>query len=704
MKCGILRFSIIWIILGLLPSMINAGTPEAINYQGRLTDVIAGKPVEDGVFIITFRIYDGPEMGAAALWTEGDTVTTVEGLFDVILGAKNPLSHTVFDGSTRYLGIQIEGYGEMYPRTPLITVPYSYRASVSDTAGHALLCDQAFWSDSSACSDYASRAANADTADYVELAQRAIYSDSADYADLAGLAANSDSAAYTLLAAQAIRADTAAIAETVVDNSVTTQNLANGTILLEDIDQNDALNGQLIKWNGSEWIIADDSTLIGQDEDWNVSGDYMTSAISGNVGIGVSVPAEKLDVEGNIHASGKLISGNSIEIDGTAGKITSSDGVVDFDDDNLVTSGKILAGPNNSSSGSDASVFGRDNNVNGNWAVISGGRNNNAHGIFSVICGGGGENAGDSNSTLSDYAFIGSGYRNVVSGNRGVVGGGYYNQATAIGAAILGGSTNRANGVHSFLGGGSVNHANGNNSAVAGGEDNTANANHAAVGGGYNNIANGSMSTIPGGFSNIAMANYSFAAGVLAYANHKSSMVLAANVWTEPGNDYILSGGPEQIVLRADSGIYITNSGGVAPFDHTKMINTSTGAYLSSSGDWTNSSDMNLKENFTEIDIQELLGKIAALEISEWNYKADDDDVRHIGPVAQDFHALFGLGADDKAISTVDPAGIALAAIKELYLTTEELKQQTERIEALENELDELKSLVRKLLSESKQQ
>lgn len=717
MKRGIIWSVILWTILGLLPSMINADTPEAINYQGRLTDIIAEKPVEDSIYILIFRIYDGPELGAIMLWSECDTVATAEGLFDVILGAENPLSHTVFDGSIRYLGIQIEGYGEMYPRTPLITVPYSYRAVVSDTSGHALLCDQALWSDSSTHALYAEHAFNADTADYVELAQQSINSDSSGYADLAGLAINadssayaalssqalnSDSAGYALMAQQSIRADTATLAENVADNCVSTQKIINSTILLEDIGQNQAGNGQVIKWNGSEWIAADDSIIIGQDEDWNVSGDDMVSAVSGNVGIGVSVPVQKLSVEGNIHASGKLISGNSIEIDGDAGKITSSNGVVDFDDDNLISSGKILAGPGNASDGLSASVFGRDNYVSGNWAVVSGGRNNNARGLYSVVCGGGGETALDSNSAIGEYAFIGSGYRNVVSGERGVVGGGYFNRASNTGAVIMGGSTNRANGVYSLLGGGSSNHANGNNSVVVGGEENTADANHTTIGGGYNNYVSGSMATIPGGISNFAVGNYSFAAGALAYANHNSSIILSANVWTEPGSDYVVSGGPEQIVLRADSGMYITDSGGVAPFDHTKLINTSTGAYLSSSGDWSNSSDKNLKENFTQIDLQELLRKIADLEISEWNYMTDDDNVRHIGPTAQDFHELFGLGGDDKAISTVDPAGITLAAIKELYRTTEELKSQTTRIEELENELDDLKSLVKRLLSEDR--
>ncbi|MGA1826140.1 MAG: hypothetical protein ACMUIP_15905 [bacterium] len=39
---------------------------------------------------------------------------------------------------------------------------------------------------------------------------------------------------------------------------------------------------------------------------------------TGNVGIGTVNPTEKLDVNGNIHASGSLICGNSITIDGTA--------------------------------------------------------------------------------------------------------------------------------------------------------------------------------------------------------------------------------------------------------------------------------------------------------------------------------------------------------------------------------------------------
>jgi hypothetical protein len=104
-------------------------------------------------------------------------------------------------------------------------------------------------------------------------------------------------------------------------------------------------------------------------------------------------------------------------------------------------------------------------------------------------------------------------------------------------------------------------------------------------------------------------------------------------------------------------------------------------------------SDRNLKENFRAVDAQEVLAKVAALPLTRWNYKASPGE-EHIGPVAQDFHAAFGLGTDDKHIATVDADGVALAAIQGLNrkLETEattlraenaELKARLERLERL---------------------
>ena len=82
---------------------------------------------------------------------------------------------------------------------------------------------------------------------------------------------------------------------------------------------------------------------------------------------------------------------------------------------------------------------------------------------------------------------------------------------------------------------------------------------------------------------------------------------------------------------------------------------------------WVNGSDRNAKEDFAVVNPNAVLEKVSALPITEWKYKVDGDNLRHIGPMAQDFYAAFGLnGSDDKHIATVDESGVALAAIQGL--------------------------------------
>ncbi len=115
-----------------------------------------------------------------------------------------------------------------------------------------------------------------------------------------------------------------------------------------------------------------------------------------------------------------------------------------------------------------------------------------------------------------------------------------------------------------------------------------------------------------------------------------------------------------------------------------KIIDTSTGAYLSNDGQWVNASDKNMKERFVPIDGQEILDKLAGLSMSTWTHK-NNPAVRHIGPMAQDFYGAFGMGGDDKAISTVDADGVALAAIQGLYqLVKQENAELNKRIARLE--------------------
>jgi hypothetical protein len=88
-------------------------------------------------------------------------------------------------------------------------------------------------------------------------------------------------------------------------------------------------------------------------------------------------------------------------------------------------------------------------------------------------------------------------------------------------------------------------------------------------------------------------------------------------------------------------------------------------------------SDRALKENFGPVDPSAVLEAVRQIPIETWNYTKDDASVRHIGPMAQDFAAAFGVGNDDRMIMAVDANGVCLAAIQALAA----------RVEALEAEL-----------------
>jgi Chaperone of endosialidase/Stigma-specific protein, Stig1 len=105
-------------------------------------------------------------------------------------------------------------------------------------------------------------------------------------------------------------------------------------------------------------------------------------------------------------------------------------------------------------------------------------------------------------------------------------------------------------------------------------------------------------------------------------------------------------------------------------------------------------SDRNLKRDISPIDPAEILAKVSALPISTWSYVDQPPGVRHLGPMAQDFHAQFGLGNDDRTYNSVDAHGVALAAIQALDRV---VKQQQAEIRALERRNENLSRRLRTL-------
>lgn len=113
--------------------------------------------------------------------------------------------------------------------------------------------------------------------------------------------------------------------------------------------------------------------------------------------------------------------------------------------------------------------------------------------------------------------------------------------------------------------------------------------------------------------------------------------------------------------------------------EHGKIVQTTLGPS-------TVPSDRALKEGFAPVDSRTVLAAVMMLPIERWSYKGET--ARHLGPMAQDFAAAFGLGADDRHIFPLDAAGIALAAIQGLHGL---VQAQGTRLDALERELTALR-------------
>ncbi|MBM3334539.1 tail fiber domain-containing protein, partial [Candidatus Sumerlaeota bacterium] len=290
-----------------------------------------------------------------------------------------------------------------------------------------------------------------------------------------------------------------------------------------------------------------------------------------------------------------------------------------------------------------------------------GGDWNTASGQYATVGG------GWSNTASELCAAVAGGYLNTASGQLAAVGGGYLNTAINTCPTVAGGYGNAASQSCATVAGGYKNAASEWCATVAGGQNNTASFTYATVGGGHTNAACGQYATVPGGSSNTARADYSFAAGRRAKANNAGSFA-----WADSTNADFNVSNNNRFGVRASGGVYLyTNS------------SLTAGSYLAAgSGSWTSVSDRAMKENVAPVNAADVLEKVAVMPISAWNYKTEDRSIRHIGPMAQDFHAAFGLGDSDKAITTIDADGVALAAIQALHKLVREKEARITTLEA----------------------
>lgn len=343
---------------------------------------------------------------------------------------------------------------------------------------------------------------------------------------------------------------------------------------------------------------------------------------------------------------------------------------------------------------------GYGNAATGVFATVSGGCWNGANGYGSTVGGGGGRDTVNARYTGNEargvWSTVGGGFQNLASGDCSVIaGGGGYDAAvtnfvgnTAGGPfGVVGGGVGNLVGAAAYyatIGGGYYNSVTGSSAVVAGGYGNSAAGAAASVGGGAVNTAGGTYATVPGGVDSHASGNYSLAAGRGALATNQGAFV-----WADSTAAYVASSANNQFAARASGGVVFYSDAGAT-----------VGVRLPAGGNsWSAVSDRALKEHVVPVDPQETLERVAAMPVSSWNMKTQDPSIRHLGPMAQDFYAAFGLGETNTMISYSDAAGVSFAAIQGLHRQLREAQDEnrdlrrdvgrlSEHLRALEARLD----------------
>ncbi len=650
---------------------------EPFTYQGTLSE--SGAPA-DGSYDFLFKLYDGSDPNTATLKGSAvpvDDLPVSDGVFTATIDPG-----ILFDGTPLWLEVSVRpgnstgGYTQLLPLQAITAAPEAQvsLSVVADAIGSAQIADGSI--------------ANADLA--------------------------SGSVTTIKLANQSVT--TARLA----DDSVTTAKLVDGNVtaakLASDaVDSSKVADGSITdadlaggidpaKIAGTAWTQAGNSPAAGAFLGTNNT-EPLELRVNGKR-VGVITDA----VDGSNHAPNVLLGAENNVIDPAVAGATIGGGGGD---------------PASTSCGDGSQPC--VNTVLGDYGTVSGGKGNYASGGYASVSG------GYSNTASGLYATVGGGRSNTASGDNATVGGGGYNTASGTRATVGGGYSNTAIVWRSTVGGGGYNTASGYAATVPGGANNQAGGHNSLAAGYYATVRNNdSSSAYYSGDSDGDEGTFIWADSTIArfistgpdqflvranggawfgqtpssgdfspdlsngyfhiVADGQTDLILGGSSNTDTNDDGILSSDPRypgsDLIINSNDEItfYLNNdntsgeSSGFAIVDRESsttvfVVHDTGNATLA--GTLTQNSDRDNKERIEAIDPQAVLAKLAALPLYRWSYKGEQ--ARHIGPMAQDFHAAFCLGDTDKGIAMVDPDGVALAAIQAVARENQALQAKVDQ-------------------------
>lgn len=130
------------------------------------------------------------------------------------------------------------------------------------------------------------------------------------------------------------------------------------------------------------------------------------------------------------------------------------------------------------------------------------------------------------------------------------------------------------------------------------------------------------------------------------------------------------AGSVDRITITGDGSVGI----GVSRPSHPLQM--ASGAHVSAGGVWTNSSSRALKENISELTLEEALATLAGLQPVQFNYRADLSET-HLGFIAEDVPDLVA-SSDRQGLSTMDIVAVLTRVIQSQQ---EQIRLLKERVE-----------------------